>query len=167
MRPPYFPVRICDLRGSYRFHEVTDTEFVLGDAKVTARSIPHLGATNGYRIEMGGAVVAYMPDHQQPLDGALDLPESALALAEGADLLIHDAQFTPAEFVEKANWGHCTTEFAVALGRAARVSTVVLFHHDPAHGDDFLDGLAAEWANRPETPEIVVAAEGLTINIAS
>jgi phosphoribosyl 1,2-cyclic phosphodiesterase len=165
MRPPYFPVRVRDLRGAYRFHEVTDTELVAGDAKVTVRLIPHIGPTNGYRIELGGAVVAYLPDHQQPLDGTLDLPEAALELAEGADLLIHDAQYTPSEFTEKAHWGHCTAEFAVALGREAQVSTVVFFHHDPAHGDDFLDGLAAEWVNRPGLPAVVLAAEGLTINV--
>ncbi len=63
MRPPYFPVRFTDLRGDIRFHDVTDTDIAVGDAKVKVRSVPHVGLTNGYRIEMGGAVVAYISDH--------------------------------------------------------------------------------------------------------
>jgi phosphoribosyl 1,2-cyclic phosphodiesterase len=169
MRPPYFPVRVRDLRGAYRFHEVTDSEIVVGDAKVTVRAVPHLGPTNGYRVELGGASVAYISDHQQPLDGALDLPDSVVDLCAGADLLIHDAQFTSAEFTEKAHWGHCTPEFAVELGRRAEVPLVALFHHDPGHSDDFLDELAAQWSvgcRRPAgVPEIVLASEGMTINL--
>ena len=70
IRPPYFPIRWSELRGDYRFHEVSDTEVVVGDAKVTVRNVPHVGLTNGYRVELGGATVAYVSDHQMP-DGRL------------------------------------------------------------------------------------------------
>jgi ribonuclease BN (tRNA processing enzyme) len=141
MRPPYFPVRFTDLRGSYRFHDVADCDLAIGDAKVKVRTVPHVGNTNGYRVEMGGAVVTYLSDHQQPMDGSHDLPDGALELADGADLLIHDAQFTPDEFSLKRNWGHCTTEYAAWVAKEAGVRRLALFHHDPGRTDDDLDAL--------------------------
>ena len=117
MRPPYFPVRFTDLRGDIRFHDVSDCDIVIGDAKVKVRTVPHVGITNGYRIEMGGAVVAYISDHQQPMDGGMDVPDHVVELCDGADLLIHDAQYTPEEFAEKRHWGHCTVEYAVEVAK--------------------------------------------------
>jgi len=172
MRPPYFPVRFTDLRGTYRFHDLTDCDdVVVGDAKVKARSVKHVGNTNGYRVEMAGAVVAYISDHQMPTDGSLVVPEAALELADGADLLIHDAQYTPAEFIEKSHWGHCTVDFAVAVAREAGVKTLALFHHDPDHGDDAVDrmlDLAVAARNGAGAPtDIIAAFEGLTISLGT
>ena len=169
MRPPYFPVRFTDLRGEYRFHDVCDCDLAVGDAKVKVRTVPHVGITNGYRVEMAGASVAYISDHQMPMDGDLTPPDAALELADGADLLIHDAQYTPDEFAEKRHWGHCTAEFAVNLAREAGVKTLALFHHDPAHGDDAVDAmfdraLAARGTAGSPT-DIVAAFEGLTISL--
>jgi phosphoribosyl 1,2-cyclic phosphodiesterase len=171
MRPPYFPVRFTDLRGSYRFHDLTDCDVAIGDAKVKARGVQHVGNTNGYRVEMGGAVVAYISDHQMPKDGSHVVPDSALELADGADLWIHDAQYTPAEFAEKSHWGHCTVDFAVAVAREAGVKTLALFHHDPAHGDDDVDrmlDLALAARNGSGAPtDIIAAFEGLTISLGT
>lgn len=169
MRPPYFPVRFRDLRGDIRFHDVTDTDIAIGDAKVKVRSVPHVGLTNGYRIEMGGAVVAYISDHQQPQDGSLTVADHVVELCEGADVLIHDAQYTPAEFAEKRHWGHCTVEYAVEVASVSKVKTLCLFHHDPSHGDDAVDAMldrALASRNGTKSPtEILAAAEGLTISI--
>src|SRR3954449_13246929 len=164
MRPPYFPVRFTDLRGDIAFHDLSDSDIVIGDAKVKVRSVPHVGITNGYRVEMGGAVVAYISDHQQPMDGSMDIPDSVVELCEGADILIHDAQYTPEEFAEKRHWGHCTVEYAVEVAKAAEVRTLCLFHHDPSHGDDFVDDMlvrAHQARNGTGSPgEILAAAEG-------
>lgn len=169
MRPPYFPVRFTDLRGDIRFHDVSDAEIVIGDAKVKVRTVPHVGITNGYRIEMGGAVVAYISDHQQPMDGGMNVPDHVIELCDGADLLIHDAQYTPEEFAEKRHWGHCTVEYAVAVASASSAKMLCLFHHDPSHGDDAVDGMlerALNARNGSGSPlEIVAAAEGLAVSI--
>jgi phosphoribosyl 1,2-cyclic phosphodiesterase len=171
MRPPYFPVRFTDLRGDIRFHDVTDTDIAIGDAKVKVRSVPHIGLTNGYRIEMGGAVVAYISDHQQPMDGGMEVATHVHELCEGADVLIHDAQYTPDEFAEKRHWGHCTVEYAVEVASACSVKTLCLFHHDPSHGDDVVDRMvdrAIAARNGDGVPnEIVAAAEGLAISLGS
>jgi len=170
MRPPYFPVRFTDLRGDIRFHDVTDCDLTIGDAKVTVRTVPHIGLTNGYRIEMGGAVVTYISDHQQPMDGTMAVADHVRELADGADLLIHDAQYTPAEFAEKAHWGHCTVDYAVEVASVSNVKMLCLFHHDPAHGDDAVDhmldrAIAARNGNGVPA-EIVAAAEGLSVSFA-
>lgn len=142
MRPPYFPVRCSDLRGAINFRDVTDDDLMIGDAKVRVRPVPHLGPTVGYRVEMDGASVAYISDHQAPR--SLDaVAESVLELADNADLLIHDAQYTNEEFAEKSHWGHCTIDYAVRVACLAGARRLVLFHHDPAHGDDTMDALVA------------------------
>lgn len=169
IRPPYFPIRWSDLRGDYRFHEVADTDIVVGDAKVMVRTVPHVGLTNGYRVELGGATVAYLSDHQMPHDGSHVASPSALALADGVDLLIHDAQYTPAEFAEKFNWGHCTVQFAVHVALEAGAKRLALFHHDPAHDDDTVDELfrvAQAAVPAGSSLEVVAAAESVTVSLA-
>lgn len=168
MSPPYFPVRVADLPGDLRFHAVTDGEFVIGDAKITARSVPHIGATTGYRIERDGVAVVYISDHQQPVDGSLAIPDGVLELCEGADLLIHDSQFTASEFVLKSDWGHCTVDFALAIAAQAGVRRLALFHHDPGHDDVLIDSLlleAREKAARTSIGEVIAASEGLSLSL--
>ena len=62
-----------------------------------------------------------------------------LDLCDGVDLLIHDAQHTPAEFEHKRHWGHCTIDYAVHVAKEAGAQRLALFHHDPAHSDDQID----------------------------
>jgi phosphoribosyl 1,2-cyclic phosphodiesterase len=168
MSPPYFPVRVADLPGDLRFHAVADTEFAIGDAKITARTVPHIGATTGYRIERDGVAAVYISDHQQPVDGSLAIPDGVLELCEGADLLIHDAQFTASEFVLKSEWGHCTIDFALAIAAQAGVRRLALFHHDPGHDDVLIDSLlleAREKAARTSIGEVLAASEGLSLSL--
>ncbi|MGH9184345.1 MAG: MBL fold metallo-hydrolase [Acidimicrobiales bacterium] len=167
MRPPYFPVRFTDLRGEIRFHDVGDTDLAVGDAKVKVRAVPHIGATNGYRIDQAGSSVAYISDHQQPRDGSNRVTHDVLELCDGVDLLIHDAQYTAEEFDLKAHWGHCTAHYAVSVARQAGAKRLALFHHDPAHHDDFVDRLleTAEALADDTGIEVLAAAEGLTVSL--
>lgn len=166
MRPPYFPVRLCDLRGTFAFHDHDEADLAIGNAKVRVRPVPHTGPTVGYRVEWDGATVTYVSDHQAPLD-LKSVADSVLELAEGADVLIHDAQYTPDEFVEKSHWGHGTIGYAIAVARQAGVKTLVLFHHDPGHDDDDLDAIAVEARGLSGRggPEVIVAYEGLHLDL--
>jgi phosphoribosyl 1,2-cyclic phosphodiesterase len=164
MRPPYFPVRFQELRGQIAFHDFGDADVAIGDAKVRVRPVPHIGATNGYRVELGGASVAYISDHQQPRDGSDGIAPEVMELCDGADLLVHDAQYTNDEFTVKSHWGHCTVDYAIRVAKAAGVRHLALFHHDPSHDDDFLDDVAARCANENGV-EVFAAAEGLTISL--
>jgi phosphoribosyl 1,2-cyclic phosphodiesterase len=167
--PPFFPVTVEQLYGQMTFHDAGDTDLVLDGAKVRVRPVPHVGANNGYRVEMGGASVAYLSDHQMPQDGSHTVSEDVLELCDGADLLIHDAQYTPEEFVEKSHWGHCTVEYAVFVAREAGAKRLALFHHDPARSDDQLDVLlegARQQAAATAISEVVAAYEGLTVSLS-
>ncbi len=126
MRPPLFPVRYSQLGGDIEFHDVLDDDFALGDAKVRVRPVPHCGSTVGYRIEWHGTSVAYISDHQAPI-GLDTVAESVLELCDGVDLLVHDAQYTPAEFDARADWGHCTMAYAVMVAQRAGARSVALF----------------------------------------
>jgi phosphoribosyl 1,2-cyclic phosphodiesterase len=142
IRPPLFPIHFSMFPGMVDIHEVGDSEFTLDDdVKVLTRLIPHVGHTVGYRVEWNGRSIVYMSDHQMPTDGSHSAWPGALELCDGADLLIHDSQYTPEEFAEKRDWGHCTPEYAVWLAGQAGVKRLALFHHDPAHGDDELDAI--------------------------
>jgi phosphoribosyl 1,2-cyclic phosphodiesterase len=170
MGPPYFPVRVADLPGELCFHEVENTEFAIGDVGVTVRSVPHIGPTNGYRVERDGVAVVYISDHQQPLDGSLTVPDDVLELCQGADLLIHDAQYTTTDFAEKATWGHCTVDYALAVAAQAGARRLALFHHDPSHDDLMVDSIlleAREKLPRSSHLEIVAAAEGVTLSLGA
>ncbi len=166
MRPPYFPVRVADLGGTIEFHTLVPDDVAIGDAKVRARYVPHVGATFGYRIELGSVTIAYISDHQQPLDGSNRVADEVLELADGVDLLIHDAQYTPEEFVEKAHWGHCTVDYALRVASEAGARRLALFHHDPGHTDEMVDEITRAAQDKAEAlgiAEVIGAAEGLTI----
>ncbi len=168
LRPPFFPVTAEELPGDIRFHESWNVDFDLDGAKVMVREVPHVGPTSGYRIEVGGATVAYIPDHQMPAEGPLTVSDGVLELCEGVDLLIHDSQYTVAEFPAKSTWGHCTAEFAVQVAREAGARRLVLFHHDPSRDDAAVDEILARARGlAPGTgiEEVLAAHEGLVISL--
>ena len=168
VRPPYFPVSLDQLRGNYGLHDVYTDDFKVGSADVKVRPVPHVGLTVGYRIESGGRSVAYASDHQAPQN--LDtFADSVLELADGVDLLIHDAQYTPLDWETKAHWGHCTIDYAVRLAQAAGAKALALFHHDPGRTDSEIDRLTSEARSTAADTGLCVfaAAEGLSITLGS
>jgi ribonuclease BN (tRNA processing enzyme) len=134
------------------------------------RSVPHVGTTNGYRIDWDGVSVAYLSDHQSPHHGedeGVSIADSVLELAQGVDVLIHDAQYWPGEWRRKSTWGHCTVDYAVHVARVAGAKRLVLFHHDPAHDDAEVDKILAHARRCAEgtcVDEVLAAYEGLTIS---
>ncbi|MFM2184194.1 MAG: hypothetical protein RJB61_2488, partial [Actinomycetota bacterium] len=167
IRPPLFPITLAQMPGSLGFHDTGDCTFAVGSATVTSRLVPHIGPTLGYRVEWGGRSVVYLSDHQQPHDGSHALTDGARELVGGADVLIHDSQFTPHEFASKSNWGHCTIDYAVWVALECGVGTLVLFHHDPGRADNELDAIAARVA--AEAGEhglrVIAAYEGMTLDV--
>lgn len=166
--PPYFPVRLSQLAGEVTFEEASDAPFTLGDAVVTSRLVPHLGPTLGFRIEAGGSSLAYVSDHQQPLDDASRVDPGVLELCEGVDLLIHDSQYTQAEFEAKSDWGHCTVEYAIEVARQSGAKCLMLFHHDPSHDDTIMDALlvqAKRTASSIPNLEVIGAREGMVLQL--
>jgi phosphoribosyl 1,2-cyclic phosphodiesterase len=167
MRHPYFPITVAHIPGDVRFHDCSESTFQVGDATVTARYVPHVGRTLGYRIEWGGATVAYIPDHQQPVDGSNAIEPGVLELADGVDLLVHDAQYTVEEFNGmRRNWGHCTVEYALLVGLQSRARRLALFHHDPGRTDEQIDELLARGREcARQRLDVVAASEGMSITL--
>ena len=167
VQPPFFPVHMADFRGEVRFVDTADEDFAIGAAKVRARSVPHRGNTLGYRVEADGRAIAYIPDHQAPLDRR-SVPDGVLELCEGVDLLIHDAQYTDDEFMDKSEWGHSTVAYAVRVAAESGVRRLMLFHHDPAHTDrdvERLVGRARRLQDSKRVNDVSVASEGLTVDL--
>jgi len=164
-RPPLHPVRPSEIHGSLSFHEMTSGTVAIGNASVTVRPVPHLGPTIGYRIDHGGSSVAYISDHQAPHDQKTIDP-GVLELAADVDVLIHDAQYTPADWTTKSDWGHCTVPYALRVATTAGARTLAMFHHDPCRHDDAIDGLVAETRSAADDQcEVIAAREGLVIEL--
>jgi ribonuclease BN (tRNA processing enzyme) len=86
-----------------------------------------------------------------------------VALASGADTLIHDAQYLEADF--KPTWGHSTIASAIDVATKAKVKRLVLYHHDPDRSDDALDRIAVDSQAKAKGIEVVVAREGMVLEI--
>jgi ribonuclease BN (tRNA processing enzyme) len=102
-----------------------------------------------------------------PHDGSHRVTDAVLELCDGADLVIHDAQYTPDEFTQKYYWGHCTVDYALFVAHEAGAKRLALFHHDPAHDDAAVDVLLAHACKVAETTslsEVMAAYEGLTVS---
>lgn len=144
--PPLFPLDLKDVPANVSFHDVPRAPWTLGPFALSAALVVHPGPTVGYRIEAEGATFAYMPDHEPALAGGADKPLdwiSGGAVAAGADLLMHDAQYFEDEYEPRIGWGHSSVADAVAYGEAVGARRLLLFHHEPLHGDDSLDRLEA------------------------
>jgi phosphoribosyl 1,2-cyclic phosphodiesterase len=167
LRPPLFPVGIDAFPGAVEFRSIGPSEFLLGEVRVMARLVPHIGNTLGYRLEWGGRSLAYLSDHQQPGLDDFSITDEVGELCAGVDLLIHDAQYTRAEFEYRSTWGHSTVDFAVSVGQQCGVKTLALYHHDPTHTDDQIDRLVAMAGMCAPEIEVLGAREGLTVELGT
>jgi phosphoribosyl 1,2-cyclic phosphodiesterase len=167
--PPHFPIVPSQLGPGWTFEGLEEGPHVLEDFAVLAREIPHKGGRAfGYRVTHGGRSLAYLSDHSPTSlgpgrDGLGARHEAALELAEGVDLLIHDAQHRAGEFPGVGYLGHASAEYAVALGREAGVRAVALFHHSPSRVDDDIDAIASS-VQSPEV-RVLAAFEGLALDL--
>ena len=176
MQYVYFPVRLDQMGAKIRYHELVEGDFRVGDVKVKTQYLNHTALTLGYRLEADGAALVYSTDHEPfsrhlasgkgPIQGQDRRHCEFLA---GADLVIHDAQYTLSEYVDKVGWGHSTVDYAVAMCREAKATRVALTHHDPARTDDEIEdivsGIRSNEANAAAGLDIFAAAEGQNLEL--
>ncbi len=136
---------------------------------VVAREIPHTGGrTMGYRVSDDDSSIAYLSDHGPALtfgpgpQGFGPYHEAAMELCTGADLLIHDAQYTASELPFRLHFGHSATDYAVALARECGAGRVLLFHHDPDRTDSEVAAIERAMRHGEDIP-VDAAREGQTI----
>jgi phosphoribosyl 1,2-cyclic phosphodiesterase len=167
VQPPVFPIHMDEFPGKMVMIDTREEDFSIGSAKVMARSIPHSGITLGYRIEAEGRTIAYLPDHQAPVDRRT-ISDAALELCDNVDLLLHDGQYTEEEFSTKADWGHSTAAFAVHVAAESGAKRLVLTHHDPSHEDRDLDRILSLARRLPEAKlldDVSMARESQSIDL--
>ena len=170
LSPPLFPIHLRELACDPQLHEVADQSFDIGPFHVTATMVCHPGPTLGYRVEADGASVTYLPDHEIGF-GAVAIdgdPKwiSGYELIRDTDLLIHDAQYTLSELMQRRGWGHSTPHEVVRLATRAGARRAALFHHSPEHDDAEIDLMVEEARSAaPEDLEVFAAAEGTTIDL--
>jgi phosphoribosyl 1,2-cyclic phosphodiesterase/DNA-binding response OmpR family regulator len=178
MQYTYFPVTLDQCRAKIRYHDLVEGTFDIDDIKVSTHYLNHPALTLGYRLEADGATVVYACDHEPHsrllATGDGDITGQDLRHAEfanGADLLIHDAQYTADEYPSKVGWGHSSVEYVVNLGRFAQVKKVALTHHDPLRDDDAIDRLVAGvrtklWQDSSSL-DVFAAFEGQVVEVAA
>ncbi|MBW1767527.1 MAG: MBL fold metallo-hydrolase [Deltaproteobacteria bacterium] len=158
MRRDYFPIPMQEMGANFTFWEPDETSYkARSGIRVRASLHSHPIATYGYRFEEEGKVLAYITDVEH-ING---IDHRVVNLAENADLLIHDAQYTPEELKEKKGWGHSSWEQAVEVAERASVKRLALFHHDPEHSDKFLFNMESECRKRFDGA--FLAIEGQTV----
>jgi ribonuclease BN (tRNA processing enzyme) len=163
LAPPAFPIPPEGLHGTWGFHGMGDGRHDIEGFSVTAIDVEHKGGrTFGLRVEDERGSLAYLPDHAP----AAGISAELTALLTGVDVLVHDAQFLEAERSVAEDYGHATVEDSLKLGRDCDAGTVVLFHHSPMRTDRALDEIAA-WAPAVDgRRDVVVAQEGMTLDVA-
>lgn len=146
----YFPVQMEDMRAHLEFRHLQGDSLEIGDCRVSWEYTLHPSPTVGYKVEMGGRSLAYVPDNEF-LKGYLESPAEVsrdsqllaihsrlIEFLSGVDVLIHEAQYTNEEYLKKIGWGHTSLSNACALIRHTGARKWIVIHHDPVHDDEFL-----------------------------
>jgi len=146
----YFPVQMEDMQARFEFNYLNEEPVQIGDMTINWEYAFHTGSTVGYKVEVGGRRLVYMPDNEF-LKGYLGPPLSGLDrevetihrrlidFCSDVDVLLHEAQYTHDEYSEKIGWGHTSIANACTLVKLSGVHKWIIIHHDPAHADDFLE----------------------------
>ncbi len=160
MQNEFFPVPLEKMGANIRFWEPDTTEYTsLFGVTISAVRHPHPGCAYTYRVVEGDKVLVYCTDVEH--GGGID--PGVVAISRDADLLIHDAQYTPEELPGKRGWGHSSWEQAVEVAERADVKRLALFHHDPEHDDEFI--LEIERKCRERFPNSFAAREGMEVTL--
>ena len=175
MDPAVFPVPLDALSAQLTVQQVDGPEFSIGEFRVRTMKLRHPGTTLGFRLTpvKGGPSLGYVTDNELGPGGHYDVPTSwrkdFVTFLNGVDLLIHDAMYTPAELEQHRGWGHSTYEEAVTLAQDTGAKRLVLFHHEPEHSDEMMDGLvqsARAFAKKSGRPlEVLAALEGMKVTL--
>ena len=161
MARPYFPIDLASVAAKREFVELDSQAVSISGVTVRPFPLNHPQGAVGYRIEAGKTVIVYATDLEH---GHAKLDSVLRDHADGADLLIYDAQYTPAEYPKYTGWGHSTWMEGARVAREARVGQLLLFHHDPSHDDACLDEIGN--AAREEFDAAAPSREGSVVEFA-
>jgi phosphoribosyl 1,2-cyclic phosphodiesterase len=164
LSPPYFPLHFDQFNATITFNEIEGERFELDGLNVTSARVRHPGPTLAYRITEGDRSFAFVPDNEPGLDR-----ESGLEIAGGADLLLHDSQYTDEEYETRVGWGHTSLRHFIRYLADASPARAVMVHHDPTHDAADLERLLEEarsGSGRGES-ELELGYEGLDLALVA
>ena len=131
----FFPVAFEQLKAHTSFiNKISRTPLVLDDVQIESLPLNHPQGCLGFRFRENDQTLVFITDNELGLDGGYRFPDF-VKFAQGADLLIHDAQYLPEDMPSHRGWGHSTFDEAVQLGLEAGVKSLLLTHHDPGRTD--------------------------------
>ncbi|MDR2767016.1 MAG: MBL fold metallo-hydrolase [Treponema sp.] len=184
----YWPVRISELSARIEYAQIKETSLDLGDGLwVTTKYLNHPILCLGYRFEYKGKSIVTAYDNEpfrnlfptDPADPGYDEDaaregeaaaqeenEKLLNFFQGADILIHDTQYTAKEYAAHLGWGHTSFEYAINNANRAGVKKLVLFHHDPNRTDEELGKLERAYRRQVSgktNMQVIAAREGLEL----
>ncbi len=172
MGPIYFPVPFSVVAATMSFEHLNEGTWEVGDAKLQTMRVKHPSYVIGYRIEIGGKVICFIPDDEIAGD-MYEVDEGwyerLVEFVRGADLLLHDSMYTEEEYPSRVGWGHSTFSQSLKLAEDGEVKKLLFFHHDPTRSDEELDEIVdrirSEAGARGCTVEMEAAAEGIDITL--
>jgi phosphoribosyl 1,2-cyclic phosphodiesterase len=138
MQRDYFPVSMDEMGAEITFLQTEDDLYKDREASAQVMKHNHPGDAYSLRIkDIDGKILVICTDieHGEKID------ERIVKLANGADLLIHEGQYTPEELENHRGWGHSSWFQAAEVAQQAGVKQLVVTHHDPDHDDEFLKGV--------------------------
>jgi phosphoribosyl 1,2-cyclic phosphodiesterase len=175
MDPMVFPVPLEAFAAGIQVTEIEEGALALRDFNINAFRLRHPGTTLGFRVTpaTGGRDLAYLTDNELGTGGAYPVPKDWRArlvkFLDGIDTLIHDAMYSDQIIHARGGWGHSTPKQAVDLAAEAGARKLLLFHHEPEHGDDALDASVADTRDyaRQVAPKLIIeaAAEGVSFSL--
>jgi phosphoribosyl 1,2-cyclic phosphodiesterase len=171
MQPPFFPVKYAEGLAEIRYvtEAQCDPGFRIGSIEFTPIPLSHPNTGRGFRFSENGKSAVFLTDneiqHRHP--GGLIFDEY-VAACQGADLLIHDAEYTPEEYGRVYTWGHSTMVDAVDLALAAGVRRLALFHLNQDRSDEGVDLMVERCRElvRERRAELEVFAMGTGVEIS-
>jgi phosphoribosyl 1,2-cyclic phosphodiesterase len=158
MKPPYFPISMASAPSRREYSQVSTHGSQIGSLHVRPVRLNHPGGASGYRIDSPAGSMIYVSDHEHGIE---EIDTCIAKEARGADLLIYDSQYTPAEYALFRGWGHSTWLEGTRLANRAEVGRLVLFHHNPTRLDSDVNGILAE--ARKHFAATDIARESLSI----
>ena len=170
MSPLHFPVRFEEMAGLRPMEELGAINNTLGSVAVATFPLNHPGGCTGFRLDIQGKSIAYLPDHEPfgaATPQALASQRALKGFLKDVDLLVLDTQYTAEEYTARRGWGHGSLPESVDLAVAANARELVLFHHDPSHHDGQIDAILAMARQRATGTRltIIAAQEGETIDL--
>jgi len=146
MAPPNFPLGPSDIKAALEYEAACPMEFSIDTISITPIALNHPNQGAGYKFVEDGHTFVFLTDNELDFHhrGGLGFADYA-AFCKGADLLIHDAEFTQEEYeTATRGWGHTRYDRAVDLAVEAGAARLGLFHLNQDRTDTQIDRIVAD-----------------------